>query len=83
VQASEQIPRNAPAYGKVQGVRVRAVERDSRAFANGLRPGDIITSVNQRAVSELKDFYEIVNREESALLLHVLRGGVWVYMVAK
>jgi PDZ domain-containing secreted protein len=52
-------------------------------FANGLRPGDIITSVNQRAVSELKDFYEIVNREESALLLHVLRGGVWVYMVAK
>jgi Do/DeqQ family serine protease len=79
----EQIPRNAPAYGKVQGVRVRAVERDSRAWANGLRPGDIITSVNQRAVSELRDFYEIVNREESALLLHVLRGGVWVYMVAK
>ncbi len=56
---------------------MRAVERDSRAWANGLRPGDIITSVNQRAVSELKDFYEIVNREESALLLHVLRGGVW------
>lgn len=79
----EQIPRNAPAYGKVQGVRVRAVERDSRAWANGLRPGDIITSVNQRAVSELKDFYALVNREESALLLHVLRGGVWVYMVAK
>jgi len=67
----------------VQGVKLRAVERDSRAWANGLRPGDIITSVNQRAVSEPKDFYEIVNREESTLLLHVLRGGVWVYMVAK
>ncbi|MGH8564091.1 MAG: DegQ family serine endoprotease [Gammaproteobacteria bacterium] len=79
----EKIPRDAPAYGGVQGVRVRTVERDSRAWANGLRPGDIITSVNQRAVSELKDFYELVNREEAALLLHVLRGGVWVYMVAK
>lgn len=30
-----------------------------------------------------QDFYALVNREESALLLHVLRGGVWVYMVAK
>jgi hypothetical protein len=45
--------------------------------------GRHITSVNQRAVSELKYFYELVNREESALLLHVLRGGVCVYMVAK
>jgi hypothetical protein len=37
----EKIPRDAPAYGEVQGVRVRVVERDSRAWANGLRPGDI------------------------------------------
>ncbi len=29
----EKIPRDAPAYGEVQGVRVRALERDSRAWA--------------------------------------------------
>ncbi len=79
----EEIPRAAPAYGKVQGVLVHEVERGSRAWANGLRSGDIIMSVNQRPVSHLKEFLELVNKEESALLLHVLRGNSAAYMVAK
>jgi serine protease DegQ len=72
-----------PAYGKVQGVMVREVERGSRAWANGLRPGDIILSVNQQPVSDLKEFFERVNKEDSALLLHVLRGNAVAYMVVK
>ncbi|MGH8609443.1 MAG: DegQ family serine endoprotease [Gammaproteobacteria bacterium] len=79
----EEIPRDAPAYGEVQGVLVREVERGSRAWLNGLRPGDIIMSVNQRPVSHPKNFLELVNKEESALLLHVLRGNSAAYMVAK
>ncbi|HYY15938.1 MAG TPA: PDZ domain-containing protein, partial [Gammaproteobacteria bacterium] len=79
----ENLPKDSPAYGKVQGVMVREVERGSRAWANGLRPGDIILSVNQQPVSDLKEFFERVNKEDSALLLHVLRGNAVAYMVVK
>ncbi len=77
------IPRDSPAFGEVRGIVVRAVERGSRAWANGLRPGDIIMSVNQRPVSNLKEFLALVKKEGSALLLHVLRGNIAVFMVAK
>ena len=79
----ENLPSDSPAYGKVQGVMVREVERGSRAWVNGLRPGDIILSVNQQPVSDLKEFFALVNKEDSALLLHVLRGNVAAYMVVK
>jgi serine protease Do/serine protease DegQ len=79
----ENILRHSPAYGKVQGVMVHEVERGSRAWANGLRSGDIVMSVNQHPVSDLKEFFGLVNKEGSALLLHVLRGDVAAYMVAK
>ena len=79
----ENLPSDSPAYGKVQGVIVREVERGSRAWTNGLRPGDIILSVNQQPVSDLKEFFELVNKENSALLLHVLRGNAVAYMVVK
>jgi serine protease Do/serine protease DegQ len=80
---SENILRDSPAYGKVQGVIVREVERGSRAWANGLRSGDIVMSVNQHPVSDLEEFFGLVNKEGSALLWHVLRGDVAAYMVAK
>ncbi len=79
----EDIPRDSPAYGKVQGIMVHEVERGSRAWANGLRPGDIIMSVNQQAVSSLSEFLALVNKEHSALLLHVLRGNIAAFIVMK
>jgi Do/DeqQ family serine protease len=79
----ENLPSDSPTYGKVQGVMVREVERGSRAWANGLRPGDIIMSVSQQPVSDLKEFFELVNKEDSALLLHVLRGNAAAYIVVK
>ena len=79
----ENILRHSPAYGKVQGVMVHEVERGSRAWANGLRSGDIVMSVNQHPVSDLKEFFGLVNKEGSALLLHVLRGDVAAFMVVK
>jgi hypothetical protein len=39
--------------------------------------------VNQQPVSDLKEFFELVNKEDSALLLHVLRGNVAAYIVVK
>ncbi|MGH8657629.1 MAG: hypothetical protein ACREV4_03875 [Gammaproteobacteria bacterium] len=68
---------------KVEGVMLYEVEGGSRAGANGLQGGDIVMSVNERPVADLRDFLDLVNREQSALLLYVLRGDIAAFIVAK
>ncbi|MBA2593407.1 MAG: DegQ family serine endoprotease [Pseudomonadota bacterium] len=77
------IPERSPAHGEVEGVMVYEVKRGSRAWRNGLREGDIVLSVNQVPVSNLKEFLGQVNRLESAVLLHVLRGNSAAFIVAR
>ena len=61
----------------VNGVVVAAVEPDSAAAEKGIRPGDVITRVNQQAVGNVADAVAALNaareRDETALLL-VRRG---------
>jgi serine protease Do len=63
----------------VKGAVVTAVEPGSAAAEKGLRPGDIITRVNQRAVATVGDVVAALNtardNNETALLL-VRRGDV-------
>jgi len=77
------IPERSPAHGEVEGVMVYEVKRSSRAWRNGLREGDIVLSVNQVPVSNLKEFLGQVNRLQSAVLLHVLRGNSAAFIVAR
>ena len=61
----------------VDGVVVAAVQPDSAAAEKGLRPGDVITRVNQQAVDNVAEVVAALNaardRDETALLL-VRRG---------
>ena len=41
-----------------RGVVIAAVERDSPAGRKGLKPGEIITSINRRQISSPKEFRE-------------------------
>jgi Do/DeqQ family serine protease len=63
-----------PAYGRVEGVLVEAVERGSRAWNAGLRDGDIIMAVNRRRVSSVAETNAALERPSRALTLNVLRG---------
>lgn len=65
------------------GVMVIDVERDSRAWANGLRPGDVITSVERQAVRSLEEFLQRVNRTSRQLLVGIRRGSGAAFMVLK
>lgn len=47
------------------------------------RPEDIIMSVNQQRVANLKEFLALVKKDDSAVLLHVLRGDIAAFIVAK
>ncbi|OGT34694.1 MAG: serine endoprotease DegQ [Gammaproteobacteria bacterium RBG_16_51_14] len=77
------IEQDSPVYGKVEGVIVVNVERGSIAWRNGLRRGDIITSVNRLQVKSLDDFLDAVNKKEEALLLRILRGNAAAFLVIK
>ncbi len=77
------IPIRPPFFGRLSGVVLYDVERGSRAWANGLRRGDIITSINNRPVKNLEQFVEVVNRDRDPLLFRVRRGNSVASMVIK
>ncbi|MGQ0657335.1 MAG: DegQ family serine endoprotease [Chromatiales bacterium] len=77
------IPADAPNYADEGGVLVVKVERGSRAWANGLRPGDIITSVERERVADIEEFLALVNRSSRQLLVGIRRGSGAAFMVLK
>jgi len=68
-------------YGKIEGVLVSNVEPGSPAWSAGLRPGDVIVSVNRKQVKSLDDMRDIVSHSDE-LLLNVRRGNgaLFLYM---
>ncbi len=66
-----------------EGVAVVEVKRDSRAYAVGLRVGDVITSVNRVRISSLGEFEGAVQSAEGALVLNIARGDMSLYLVVE
>lgn len=71
----------SPVHGEVKGVLVVSVEQDSSAWQSDLRPGDVITSVNQDKVASIADLKAAVAKTGKILLLNVIRGGGAVFLV--
>ncbi|MDI3323894.1 DegQ family serine endoprotease [Pontibacterium granulatum] len=57
-----------------EGVVVTSLDRNSAAAFAGLRPGDLIVSVNRQRVRDLDDMEKALGREASEVLLRVNRG---------
>lgn len=72
-----------PLHGRVRGVVVVELERDSALWRAGVREGDVILSVNRRRVEDLASFLEIVGERRGALLLQVRRGDSVAYLVLR
>jgi serine protease Do/serine protease DegQ len=77
------IPESASQYEGETGAFVVNVERGSRAWNNGLRPGDLITSVDRRPVENLEQFLQMVSGNNRQLLVGVRRGSGAGFMVLK
>jgi serine protease Do len=71
----------SPVHGNVQGVLVTAVDKDSNSWHSDLRPGDVITSINQQKVNNIEELKAITPKAGKELLLNVLRGPGAVFLV--
>jgi Do/DeqQ family serine protease len=58
----------------VKGVMIVAVDPRSVAAKNGLRPNDVVLTVNRRPVPTVADFERLAAQKDGQLLLQVLRG---------
>ena len=69
----EDIGPNSPLFGKVQGILVAKVESGSPAARAGLRPNDIITTLNRQQVSSTDELRRTAGSGD-ALLVNLIRG---------
>jgi len=72
-----------PLAGEVEGVAVTDVERGSPAARAGLRPGDVITSINREPVSKVSQLHDLAGPDTQQLLLHIRRGSGALFLLIR
>ena len=65
VPLTDEIRKQSNISSKVEGIVVYSVQAKSPAAALRLQQGDIITAVNDKKVSNVKEFYEALNTENA------------------
>jgi len=65
----------------VTGSAVKDIDRNSRAYASGLRVGDVIVGVNQRDIDGTSALADLLQRAPRQLLLTVVRGQSVFYLL--
>jgi serine protease Do len=71
----------SPVHGNVNGVLVVSVEEDSNAWHADLRPGDVITSINQQKVKSIAELKAFSTKSDKIVLLNILRGPSAAFIV--
>jgi serine protease Do/serine protease DegQ len=75
------IPQASPLHGRIEAVFVTEVEPGSVAWRNGLRPNDVIVSVNRQRVRNLQEMKSVVAKGGRALVLNIQRGNGSVFIL--
>ena len=79
-----EIERGSPLYRQIQGLVVASIEANSRAFAAGFRPGDIIYGVNRRRVKTLGEFQAALKAaEKGPFAVNLIRGETALNIVVR
>ncbi len=71
----------SPIHGTVDGVLVVSVQENTSAWNADLRPGDVITSVNQEKIKNIDQLKAISSKATNKLLVNVLRGAGSIFLV--
>ncbi len=71
----------SPIHGNVAGILVVAADEDSKAWQSDLRPGDVITSINQTPVHNIVELKAAIAKAGKTALVNVLRGPAAMFLV--
>lgn len=78
------IEEGMPQYGRVQGVLVAELDPRGPAVHTGLRPGDVVVSINRISISNINEMENAARRGDgSGLLLNVQRGGTAMFLLIR
>ena len=66
-----------------EGVVIAEVERGSPAAQAGLRPGDVVTSVNRHPVKGVDELREAFAGRHDSLLLNIRRGDLALFLILR
>jgi C-terminal processing protease CtpA/Prc len=72
-----------PEYGKVNGLKIIKINKNSLAFSVGIRINDIILSVNNIPVQKITDLEIVAGRNDSEIVVHVQRGNRTAFILLK
>ncbi|OGT62678.1 MAG: hypothetical protein A3E85_00305 [Gammaproteobacteria bacterium RIFCSPHIGHO2_12_FULL_45_12] len=71
----------SPIHGNIKGVLVVAVDEGSNAWNSDMRPGDVITSINQERISNIDELKAALQKADKVALLNVLRGQGAIFLL--
>jgi serine protease Do/serine protease DegQ len=77
------VPSSHAGSDEVDGVLVTDVTQGSRAWDSGLRPGDIITAVNRRAVDTVEEAEAALADTGGTLALSIWRDGETYFLILR
>jgi len=78
-----EITNKMPEYGKVNGLKIIKINKNSLAFSVGIRINDIILSVNNIPVQKITDLEIVAGRNDSEIVVHVQRGNRTAFILLK
>ena len=74
---------NMPEYGKITGIKIIKMRKDSVAFSAGIRPNDIILSINNIPVQKIQDLEIVAGKNDSEIVVHVQRKNRTAFILLK
>ena len=78
-----EITKKMPEYGKISGIKIIKIKKNSRAYSVGIRKNDIILSINNIPVQKIKDLEIVSGENDSELIVHVQRGNRTAFLLLK
>jgi serine protease Do/serine protease DegQ len=70
-----------PLRGQIDGVVVADVARNSRAWHNNIRPGDVIIAINRERVRSVEELSRVMRRAGRTIAVDVIRGKMQLLIV--
>ena len=73
--------RDHPLFNQVEGVVVADVERNSRAWHNNIRPGDVIVAINRERVRSVEELSRALRRSGRTIAVDIIRDSTQLLIV--